>query len=66
MLALRLTTPVNINPTLSKRFVLGKNTHSHIVPYCSVDDNPLHTTSQLSTHLDIAGRPNPVVVLLPE
>ena len=33
---------------------------------CSVDDNPLHTTCQLSTHLDIAGGPNPVVVLLPE
>ena len=32
MLAPRRTTPVNINPTLSKRFVLGKNTHSHIVP----------------------------------
>ena len=31
MLAPRRTTPV-INPTLSKRFVLGKNTHSHIVP----------------------------------
>ena len=32
MLVLRRTPPVNINPTLSKRFVLDKNTRSHIVP----------------------------------
>ena len=32
MLDQRRTTPANINPTLSERFVLAKNTHSHIVP----------------------------------